>query len=114
MKRFLMAFVAATAVSPAFSADVGALGGLSYYGQIDIHRASKPDLIFPEPVVVRQVDVVTPGEPVYMRVPADHAKNWRKHCQKYNACDQRVLFVEDKWYTNVYAPEYKKSDVEKP
>jgi hypothetical protein len=49
-----------------------------------------------------------------MRVPTDHAKNWRKHCQKYNACDQRVFFVEDKWYTNVYAPAYKKRSTEKP
>ena len=114
MKVFLMAIVAAMAVSPAFSADVGALGGLSYYGQIDIRPALKPKIIFPEPVLVRQVDVVTPGEPVYMRVPSDHAKDWRKYCQKYNACDQRVFFVDDKWYRNVYAPAYKKGGGEKP
>jgi hypothetical protein len=117
MRNHIFAAVAFTTTTPVISADLGALGGLGepgFYGQIDIHRAPKPEVMFPEPMAVRQADVGTPGEPAYMRVPADHAKNWRKHGQKYNPCDQRVFFVDDKWYTNVYAPAYRKGTAEKP
>lgn len=117
MKKSLFAVAAMLATVPAMPADVGTLGGLGepgFYGQINIHRGARPQLVFPDPVVIREVDGGTAGDPVYMRVPAEHAKNWRKHCQKYNACDQRVFFVDDQWYTNVYVPEYRKSSGEKP
>jgi len=42
-------------------------------------------------------------------VPPEHAKNWRKHCQKYNACDQRVYFIEETWYNKVYMQEMRKA-----
>ena len=45
-------------------------------------------------------------QPVYMHVPPGHAKDWGKHCRKYNACGQPVYFVEDRWYTNTYVPAY--------
>ena len=47
-------------------------------------------------------------EPVYMRVPPGHAKNWRKYCHRYNACGERVYFVQDNWYNHEYAPRYQK------
>ena len=111
MKHFLFAAAAVMATAPAFSADVGALGGLGepgFFGQIDIRRLPKPQLVFPEPIVIRQEEGGVAGEPVYLRVPPDHAKNWRKHCHIYKACDQRVYFVEDNWYNKVYVPEYRK------
>ena len=116
MKNFLLAAAAVLAAAPAFAADVGTLGGLGEpgYGQIDIHRTPKPQLMFPEPVVIRPMEVGDAGEPVYLRVPPDHAKNWRKHCQKYNACDQRVFFVEETWYNKVYLQEQIRQGGEKP
>jgi hypothetical protein len=110
MKHLLLAAAAVMATAPAFSADVGTLGDIGepgYYGQISIRSFPKPQLVFSEPVVIRQVDVGAEVEPVYLRVPSDHAKDWQKHCQKYNACDQRVYFVEDNWYNKVYVPEYR-------
>jgi hypothetical protein len=59
-----------------------------------------------QPVVVeRRVRYDAP--PVYLRVPSGHRKNWSRHCGRYNACGQRVLFVRDEWYTNSYAPRYR-------
>jgi hypothetical protein len=47
------------------------------------------------------------AEPLYLRVPQGHAKDWGKHCGKYNACGRNVYFVRDEWYTNEYAPRYR-------
>ena len=40
--------------------------------------------------------------PVYMHVPPGHAKNWSKHCHKYNACAQPVYFVKSAEYEPGY------------
>lgn len=109
VKNLLLAAAALLATAPACAAEVGALGDLGepgHYGQIEIDfgHFPHPQLLFPKPVVIRQVDAGDAGDPVYMYVPEKQAKNWRKHCQKYNACDQRVFFVEDNWYNSVYVP----------
>ena len=45
--------------------------------------------------------------PIYLRVPPGHSKNWSKHCRSYNACNQRVYFVNNDWYDNVYVPQHR-------
>ena len=40
--------------------------------------------------------------------PPGHAKYWSKHCRAYNACDERVYFVQDSWYEREYVPLYQK------
>src|SRR5258706_16098313 len=79
MKQLMFAVAASMATAAAFAGDVGTLGGLGEpgYGQIDIHKFPKPQVVFPEPVVIRQVDTGVAGEPVYLRVPPEHAKDWR-------------------------------------
>ncbi|MHB9119182.1 MAG: hypothetical protein ACYC2R_13045 [Burkholderiales bacterium] len=49
-------------------------------------------------------------EPIYLRVPPGHAKHWSKHCREYNACGERVLFVQDNWYEHEYAPRYRNTE----
>ena len=44
--------------------------------------------------------------PIYLNVPPGHAKNWRKHCREYNACGERVYFVQNTWYDREYAARY--------
>ena len=110
MKYFLFAAATVMATAPAFSADVGvsaSVGQPGFYGRIDIGNFPQPRLVFPEPVVIRPVPVGVVYEPVYLHVPPGHAKKWRKHCRKYNACGQPVYFVQDSWYNNVYVPEYR-------
>lgn len=89
-------------------ADLGVsvtVGEPGFYGRIDIGDFPRPRLVFPEPVIVHVASVVQP--PVYLHVPPGHAKNWSKHCGSYNACGQRVYFVDGGWYEDVYVPGWK-------
>ena len=100
----------ALATAPARAADVGvsvSVGQPGFYGRIDIGNFPQPQVIYPRPVVIRPVQVAVVPQPIYLRVPPGHAKNWRKHCQKYDACNQPVYFVRDDWYNNVYVPRYR-------
>lgn len=108
MKRFLIlaAIAAATATTSALAADVGvsvSIGEPGFYGRLDIGGYPQPQVMYRQPVVIeREVS----GPPIYMRVPPGHAKNWRKHCREYNACGERVYFVQDSWYSREYVPRY--------
>ena len=112
MKRFLAhVLLASSVMTPALAADVGVsvtIGQPGFYGTIDIGNFPQPRLIYPQPVIIEQVRVVQPVAPIYLRVPPGHAKDWRKHCKKYDACGRPVYFVQDDWYNNVYVPEYRK------
>jgi len=111
LKQFLLgvALIAAGALAvSARAADVGVsvhIGDPGFYGRIDIGNYPPPPVIYRQPRVI--VHEVVERQPVYMRVPPGHAKNWGKHCHKYNACDERVYFVQDSWYSNEYAPRYR-------
>jgi hypothetical protein len=109
MRTFLLAVAVAVASVPAIAADDGVavtIGQPGFYGHIEIGNLPQPPVIFPQPVVIHRVQTTVVREPIYLRVPPGHEKNWKKHCRKYNACDRPVYFVEDKWYKEVYVPEY--------
>jgi hypothetical protein len=109
MKRLVLATLLAAGAAAAMAADVGvsiSVGQPGFYGQIDIGSAPRPVLIYPQPVVIQPVHVVHPFQPINLHVPPGHAKNWKKHCQKYDACTRPVYFVKDDWYENVYSPYY--------
>jgi len=110
----ILAFGAVTSVAftaaPALAADVGvsvSVGQPGFYGRIDVGNFPQPQLIYPQPVLIQRVPVAVAPQPIYLRVPPGHAKNWRKHCYKYDACSQPVYFVRDDWYNNVYVPRYR-------
>jgi hypothetical protein len=118
MKRFLFAAAAVVAAvtAPAFAADVGVsvqVGEPGFYGRIDVGSFPQPQLIYRQPVVIQPVPVGVVREPIYLHVPPGHAKNWRKHCHKYNACGQPVYFVRDGWYNQEYVPRYRESHGER-
>jgi hypothetical protein len=111
MKRLLFAaaVVAATAASslPARASDVAlsvSIGQPGYYGRIDIGGYPPPRVIYGQPVVIEPVPVGRP--PVYLNVPPGHAKHWQKNCYRYNACGERVYFVQNNWYQREYVPRY--------
>ena len=109
MKLFLLAatVAAATVSTPALAADVGvsvSIGQPGFYGRLDIGNYPPPQLIYRQPIMVQRVPMDRP--PIYLRVPPGHAKKWSKHCHEYNACGERVYFVQDKWYTREYVPRY--------
>ncbi len=110
MKRFLLAAAVVTATAslatPADAADVGVsvtVGQPGFYGRLDIGDYPQPQLIYSRPILIERVSI---REPIYMRVPPGHAKHWKKHCREYNACGERVYFVQDNWYTREYVPRY--------
>ena len=79
------------------------------YGRIDIGQQPPPpvQLVYPQPVVIAPTPVAVVQQPIYLRVPPGHSKNWGRYCGRYNACGQRVYFVQDGWYNGVYVPYYR-------
>ena len=77
------------------NATVGGELAPGVYGRINIGNAAPPPLLYAEPVVIHRPAVVVPRSPIYMYVPPGHAKNWGKHCARYNACNQPVYFVQE-------------------
>ena len=113
MKRFcfVATLVVITASAPALAADVGvsiSVGEPGFYGQIDIGNVPRPVLVNPRPLIIQPAPVGVVAEPIYLHVPPGHAKNWRKHCARYNACGRPVYFVQDGWYNTVYVPQYRR------
>lgn len=108
IQRFAALFTVslfAPALIQAANVDVNInIGQPGYYGRIDIGDFGRPPVIYREPVIIQPIAVSR--EPVYLHVPPGHAKNWRKHCGKYNACGERVYFVRDSWYEREYVPRY--------
>lgn len=70
------------------------------YGRVDIGSGPRPPLVSELPVVVVR-RARAPG-PVYLHVPPGHAKNWAKHCKKYDACSRPVYFVKSAEYEPGY------------
>ena len=112
MRRFLFAAIVAASAGAAFAQpNVGVsvtIGQPGYYGRIDISNYPPPPVIYQQPMLVQPV---APGglvtQPIYLRVPPEHARNWRKHCHWYGACGTPVYFVQDTWYQQVYVPRYR-------
>jgi hypothetical protein len=100
----LIATAGLAALPAAQAADVGVSIGFSQpgvYGRVDIGRYPQPVLIAPQPVIVGRP--VYRAEPVYLWVPPEHRRDWRRHCYHYGACGAPVYFVQDGWYReNVY------------
>jgi hypothetical protein len=95
--------------SAAFAANVGvsiSVGEPGFYGRLDIGDFPQPQLVLPRPVIIHQpVGVIY--DPIYLRVPATHAADWRQYCRQYGACSHPVYFVQDRWYNEVYVPRYR-------
>jgi hypothetical protein len=117
MKRFLSAALIAATSLPVLATDVGVsvtVGQPGFYGRIDLGNFPQPpQLIYPQPVLIQRLPVGVAPPPLYLRVPPGHAKNWRKHCRKYDACNREVYFVQEQWYNDVYAPNYRKQGLDR-
>ena len=99
--------IAAAAVAPAMAADVGVSVSVSqpgFFGEIHIGDLPQPPVIYTRPVIIRREARYVPAPAVYLHVPPGHAKNWSKHCARYDACGRPVYFVRDDWYEKVYVP----------
>jgi hypothetical protein len=109
MKTQLLAAAMLALSTSAIAQDVGVsvtVGQPGFFGRIDIGNTAPPPVLYPQPVIIQRPARII-AEPLYLRVPQGHAKDWGKHCGKYNACGRNVYFVRDEWYTNEYAPRYR-------
>ena len=111
MKHFLLVLALATAsLSSVAGTNVGVSVSVNQpglYGRVDIGNVPTPPvLVYAQPVIIEQPAVVVQRAPIYLHVPPDHAKNWRKHCGAYSACGQPVYFVHEDWYQQQYVREH--------
>jgi hypothetical protein len=109
MKRGLICLGTMLIIASSHAADVGVsvtVGQPGFYGRLDIGNFPQPQLVYAQPVVIQPVRGVV-YQPIYLRVPPGHAKDWRKHCHRYDACGRPVYFVQDRWYNDVYVPQYR-------
>lgn len=107
MKYILIVLGLALSV-PAFagvnvSINVGQPG---FFGRIDIAGAPPPLLLAPRPVIITPPGISVNVDPLYLHVRPEESRNWRRYCQRYDACGRQVYFVKDTWYRNVYVPHY--------
>lgn len=117
MKKFVLMLVTALGAAmavPAWSAvDVGVgitIREPGVYGRIEIGSQPPPPLMYPQPVVITRPAVVVQQPPMYLYVPPGHAKDWRKHCGKYNACARQVYFVQEAWVHDRYEERHGKGN----
>jgi hypothetical protein len=95
-----MAMIAGLAAAQDVRVSISGEVAPGVYGRVDIGSRPPPPLVYPQPVVVvRQARA--PG-PIYLHVPPGHAKNWSKHCKKYDACSRPVYFVKSAEYEPGY------------
>ena len=71
------------------------------YGQVQIGNDRPPPVVYAQPMLIEPM--AAPPPPVYLHVPPGHAKNWRRYCRQYNACNRPVYFVRSAEYEPDYA-----------
>src|SRR5882724_5320763 len=76
------------------------------YGRVDLTNRPHPPLVYAAPLVIERPPPHVVVEPIYLHVPPGHAKNWRKHCHEYHACNRPVYFVK----SAEYEPGYRRDD----
>ena len=106
-QRIILALGLIAASLPAFAqTNVGVSVAVSQpgvYGRIDIGNVPAPPVVvYPQPVVIAPTQVAVVQQPIYLHVPPGHARDWGKHCYRYNACGQPVYFVQEQWYQQQY------------
>ena len=95
----------AQAQNVSFSANISGQVVPGVYGQVAIGNGPPPPVVYAQPVIVQPAPAVIGApavEPIYLHVPPGHAKDWRKHCHEYHACNRPVYFVKSAEYEPNY------------
>ena len=79
------------------------------YGNVQFGNAPPPPVFYPQPRIIVSQPEHASAQPIYLHVPPGHAKNWAKHCRKYDACNQPVYLVKSAEYEPGYSKR-KKND----
>jgi hypothetical protein len=105
----LLTNMSAQAAQPIINLSIGGEISPGVYGQVQFGNAPPPPVFYPEPRIIVQQPAAVPLEPIYLHVPPAHARNWARHCRKYNACNRPVYFVRSREYEPGYRA-YKERD----
>ena len=76
------------------------------YGRVEYGNDRPPPVLYTRPTIIVHQPQPVQVQPIYLHVPPGHAKDWRKHCRKYNACGTPVYFVT----STEYEPKKSKKD----
>jgi hypothetical protein len=112
LRKVALATFVAMAVAPLAGAAEDSVATITepvkpgVYGRLAMAATSKatPALVYEQPMFIEAPQMGARVEPVYLHVPPDHAKNWKKHCKQYKACDKPVFFVKSAEYEPGYKP----------
>lgn len=122
LARALLPLLLLTLAGGARAQELGvsiSVGQPGFYGRIELgpDAGLRPQLIYSQPVWSERArgheqaeHVYGPAfaEPLYLYVPPDHARHWRRYCAFYQACRRPVFFVQERWYRDVYVPHYRR------
>ncbi len=95
--------------APSSAENVGisiSLGQPNFYGRIDLGDMQRPPVVYRNVRIIERRSRYAHSEPLYLRVPTNHQRNWRRYCRRYDACSHPVYFVRDNWYREQYVPQY--------
>ena len=81
------------------------------YGQVQLGSGEPPPVVYAQPVLIEPQ--YAPPPPIYLHVPPGHARNWRKHCHEYDACNRPVYFVRSQEYDPEYQRHYQDHERER-
>ncbi len=101
---FTVALLAGAAASVSFAGDINfgvtitgeVVPGV--YGHVVIGNAPPPPVVYARPMIIEAPPPGIVFQPIYLHVPPDHARHWRKHCHEYHACNRPVYFVRSAEY----------------
>ena len=84
------------------------------YGRVDTAKHPNPKLVYEHAMFIEAPTDGGKVQPIYLHVPPDHAKNWKKHCKAYDACKTPVFFVKSAEYEPGYQPPAPEADPNAP
>ena len=100
-KKLAVLALALGACGTALATDVGVSVSVvqpGVYGRVDIGAAPPPPVVYAQPMIITQPQVVRHQQPVYLYVPVEQQRHWGRYCGRYGACSRPVYFVQDNWY----------------
>ena len=114
MKQLAVLALIVAAAAPALAqTSVGVSVGINQpgvYGRIDIGNYPPPTVVYPQPVIITPAPIAVHRQPIYLYVPPGHQKNWGTFCGRYNACNQPVYFVQERWVRDRWEHEHERHD----
>ena len=81
------------------------------YGRVEVGNPSAPPPVWqPQPVIIAPQPRGVEVAPVYLHVPPAHARDWRRHCHRYDSCGYPVYFVRSVEYEPGYGKKRRHRD----